>query len=328
MKKLYFFLGILLYTCHVHAIDFHLKTLNKPSYFTDFNNDNTVIGFLIDRNSTNYFKWKLDESLSIIPYPFEGKILVNNYNQIAGVCQEVDSWSSSVKKIYITHPTKPFIEKKIPLPQDYALVDFNDQLEVLLEKADFSVSEYQIWSKDRFYKLPQNLKVHGFNNHGILLVERCSQNYSAFTDLSLYDFKNHIFQEVFQEEGYLVRATLNDLGEVCIVQSKMPGREKTYKGFLWTLEVGVMDLGGFLPLARNNNNQMIGVRPNNKQDIDTFLFWNKGEIINLEQNLKKNHPELSIKDIYNTLKGYSKLNDKGYIIGNKYKDTPFIIISK
>lgn len=339
---------------HVQGLSFKIQDIGTLSNFKavahDMNNHNRVVGHFVDYDGERYnFTWDVDNQF--IPFPhktcFYQPLSINNHDQIAAIFwHRTNYWlfeNQQLKHVCLIEKNGSLTDLGAPSQwkmqvlhdwqtasawekDDLAIVDFNDCGQLVLTNSSerMKAKHFAIWEKGRFESIdPDKISiVYAINNQGLLLarhwVKKDKGNYPM---LVLYDRKNQTMQEIVKDID-LEERQLNDRGQVLLNYSIRDGNNVTTRACLWDPQNGLTTWEGFVAIAMNNCDQVIGWQLSAER-ASIPMLWHKGEWIDLEKAIV-NQGELLWREIH-----VSEINDQGYILGSGSfdgKDHPFILI--
>ena len=223
-----------------------------------------------------------------------------------------------------THPSSLSEENQLFTygVNDYGHVLVTDQAPVLdrlatkNEGAVFSDSTIWLYDESLGYNL-QNHRFYKINHPQLTFVTTINNNSHVLG--GYYTSTNHIKPSIFDYVAKTLRSLdfpadaigydLNDQDE--IVGVYFNPQTNSYEGFYLTLSGELISIPGFIPIAMNNNGQVIGKFMDGDKK-DQPALWMEGKLFDLADVVNR----VDNKRTSWIIKTVVDINDKGDIIGN------------
>lgn len=324
---------------NAQGLDFTIQDLGTltadESIATSINNQNVIVGQIKKIDGVNDFIWEQEKGLTLLPFPstYQNPLL-NNHNQLVGLFWlQTNYWfntNTRSKHVYLWNAgsyedLKTPKDWKIQKLEDWQkssswdekelkILSFNDHQQILIANSNNleKATRFAIWQDGVFTDIDSTIldRPYKINNQGQILGRKWIKTESGNVPiLVLYHLKEGTTVEIMKDVNIMNRS-LNDQGQVLVVQALKD--QNLIKGMLWDPEQGLTNLDDFIPFVFNNCHQMVGVQISElKKENFVFLFWNNGEMINLNNAMKLHE----IDSLWSNIVSIEGLNDNGYIIG-------------
>lgn len=325
------------------GVDYYIKDLdallNETSISNSINNHNIAVGSFKNGSKKRDFIWDNQNGLSCIPLeetPLYQRPFINDNNEVVGLYwHRTDYWFSTNecrKHIYIMSADGAI--KDIGWPEkwtnksmaswqtpnfwddkEFMIVAFNNRGDILLANSVESkkISEHAVWSNGSYHYIPNSVlhRVYAINNKGQIIGRKLikDENGASIPKLVLYDLQSEQTQVIFNDVDTL-KVDLNDKDEVVFTQFISP---KELKGYYWNPVNGLQVYNSFSPFAINNKGEMIGLKIDNLEGSEHFIFYHfaNGNLTNLKEHLKIGQTD----SMWSKIQIVCDINDQGWIVG-------------
>jgi hypothetical protein len=305
LKTIFFGLLIIISSSLVGA-DRYTSTYISPSYWkynsfpARINNNGQVAGVFENvYDAHQAFTWDHEEGYKALDFVTHEFPEINNFGDVAGTFEANNS------KMYM------FIQKRgekdpqiINAPEGKTwsserlhILSYADDGSILLSNykdVKSETTEYAIWRDGKYTvtKVESFIPVIMNNSSQIVGYYLIEENVRI---IAILDLITNEYTPIDIKDG--VPYDINEQGAVCGIRGR--------KGFLWTPENGLQLLDNFLPIALNNNNQMLGFALSDSDAYSYESIWDKGELKYISRDLLNvKYCEYYLYDI----------NDRGQIV--------------